>query len=242
LSAAALALMGIIDQPGLKGLIRDKPVMLCCHPHGIWSLALLSNFVFTGGTRLVNGAVHVLTLDAQFHVPFWRDFCLAMGMASVSRRSIKNLLDRRKDVAIVLGGARESLDAQPGIMELSVRNRRGFFRIALQEGAAILPVLSFGELDLFRQIRHPLLRRIQERLMKIFSFALPLYWGRMGILPDPVQLTSVVGPPLLIEQAHAHPSREEIARLQEQYIERIVDLHMRYSHLSRQGWATIVIK
>ena len=231
-----------IDQSDSFRSVKGRPVMLCCHPHGILGYAVLSNFGISGGIILVNSPIHVLTLDTHFCIPLWRDFCLAMGVASVGRNSIKNLLNAGKDIAVVLGGARESLDATPGNMILSIKKRKGFFRIALQEGAAIVPVVSFGETELFKQIHHPTLRRVQESLLSWLSFALPVFWGRFGIFPAPIPLTSVVGAPLIIEKTVSYPSREDIEKLQELYVERIVDLHKRYNHLSPLVSSTLTIK
>ena len=35
---------------------------------------------------------------------------------------------------VVIGGAKESLDARPGIARLYLKNRKGFCKIALQNG------------------------------------------------------------------------------------------------------------
>ena len=49
---------------------------------------------------------------------------------------------------LVLGGAAESLNAHPGKLELVLRGRKGFVRIALQTGASLVPCLGYGENDL----------------------------------------------------------------------------------------------
>ena len=46
------------------------------------------------------------------------------------------------------GGAAEALDAHPGKLELTLRKRKGFVRIALQTGASLVPSLAYGENDL----------------------------------------------------------------------------------------------
>ncbi len=56
------------------------------------------------------------------------------------------------DFLAVSGGAAEALDARPGNHILTLQNRRGFVRIALETGAYLIPVYSFGENDLFIQV------------------------------------------------------------------------------------------
>jgi len=48
-------------------------------------------------------------------------------------------------ITIVVGGAEESLHARPGVMELVLKKRHGFIRLAIESGSLLVPVLSFGE-------------------------------------------------------------------------------------------------
>src|ERR1700750_124733 len=92
------------------------------HPHGIISHGAFAAFATEalGFSQLFPGITNtLLTLDSNFRVPFYRDYLLRMGLASVSRESIENLLSKGglngegmgRAVTIVVGGARESLDA-----------------------------------------------------------------------------------------------------------------------------------
>lgn len=48
-----------------------------------------------------------------------------------------------------MGGALESLHVTPGTIDIIVKRRQGFVRLAAETGASIVPVISFGENDLF---------------------------------------------------------------------------------------------
>jgi 2-acylglycerol O-acyltransferase 2 len=48
-------------------------------------------------------------------------------------------------ITIVVGGAEESLHARPGVMELVLKKRHGFIRMAIETGSLLVPILSFGE-------------------------------------------------------------------------------------------------
>ena len=66
---------------------------------------------------------------------------------------------------LAIGGASESLYAAPGTYDLVLGSRKGFVRIALQTGASLVPVLNFGENELFNTIRPQAksgLRRFQK--------------------------------------------------------------------------------
>ena len=81
-----------------------------------------------------------------------------MGLASVSRESCENLLSRGgangegmgRAITIVVGGARESLDAQPHSLRLVLKRRKGFVKLAIRTGADLVPVLAFGGMYLTR--------------------------------------------------------------------------------------------
>ena len=49
-----------------------------------------------------------------------------------------------RGITIVVGGARESLDAQPHSLRLVLKRRKGFVKLAIRTGADLVPVLAFG--------------------------------------------------------------------------------------------------
>jgi hypothetical protein len=134
----------------------------------------------------------------------------------VSRHACVNLLSRGKSVAIVIGGGSESLLASPGRYDLILMRRRGFVKIALQTGAALVPVVAFGESDLFRTVNElsyaSMLRRFQRKLEKLTGFTVPLAYGRglfmrRGLLPYPTPINVVVGAPLEVERYQGESGR-----------------------------------
>jgi 2-acylglycerol O-acyltransferase 2 len=106
-------------------------------------------------------------------------------------------------ITIVIGGAEESLHARPGVMELVLKKRHGFIRIAIESGAMLVPILAFGEngntglrlinlSDLFQQaVRSPnsWVSKFQEGIKKLTGFTTPLVWARgvfnydFGLMP-----------------------------------------------------------
>lgn len=54
---------------------------------------------------------------------------------------------------LAIGGATESLYAGPGTMNLVLQRRKGFVRVALQTGASLVPVINFGENEVYSTIR-----------------------------------------------------------------------------------------
>jgi hypothetical protein len=72
---------------------------------------------------------HLLTLNSNFQMPFYRDIILALGVCSVSKQSCSNILKSGPGsaITIVVGGAAESLSARPGTADLTLRKRCVFF-------------------------------------------------------------------------------------------------------------------
>lgn len=67
------------------------------HPHGIISHGAFAAFCTEamGFSQLFPGITNtLLTLDSNFRIPIYRDYALAMGLASVSRESCENLLSK----------------------------------------------------------------------------------------------------------------------------------------------------
>lgn len=67
------------------------------HPHGIISHGAFAAFATEalGFSQLFPGITNtLLTLDSNFRIPIYRDYALAMGLASVSKESCENLLGK----------------------------------------------------------------------------------------------------------------------------------------------------
>jgi hypothetical protein len=188
------------------------------HPHGIISHGAFAAFATEalGFSDLYPGITNtLLTLESNFRVPLYRDYALAMGLASVSRESIENLLSKGghngegmgRAVTIVVGGARESLDAQPHALRLILKSRKGFVKMAIRMGADLVPVLAFGENELYDQVtseEHPWIHKTQMIVKKMMGFTIPLFHARgifnydVGLMPYRRAVNVVVGRPIKV--------------------------------------------
>lgn len=210
------------------------------HPHGIISHGAFAAFgtEALGFSTLFPGITNtLLTLDANFRIPLYRDYALRMGLASVSRESCENLLSKGgpnkegmgRAITIVVGGARESLDAQPGALRLVLARRKGFIKLAIRTGADLVPVLAFGENELYEQFdpsAHPMIHKMQLAVKKALGFTVPLFHARgvfnydVGMMPYRRPLNIVVGRPVMVDRME-RPSQEYVDEIHEKYVEEL---------------------
>jgi len=222
------------------------------HPHGVISMGALVNFA-TYATRFdtfypgVN--VHVLTLAGNFKVPFQREFILWMGICDASRETCHNILRKGSGESILLavGGAEESLDAFPGKYKLTLNKRKGFVRVALKAGASLVPVMSFGENELWKALPNPdgsRVRQFQERMKRLLKFTAPIIHGRgifnyhFGLMPFRRPIHTVVGEPILIDTAYdieTEEGKRKVDEVHALYITRLRELFNKYRDEYAQG-------
>jgi 2-acylglycerol O-acyltransferase 2 len=132
----------------------------------------------------------------------------------------------------VVGGAEESLLASPQTNDLLLGKRKGFVKLALRQGASLVPVFGFGETNVYQNLatNRPSLQRILLKIQKVLGFALPAIGGRgwfnynWGPLPFRCPIVTVVGAPIALPKI-AQPSQEEIEHWHAVYMEALLELY-----------------
>lgn len=210
------------------------------HPHGIIGMGAIGAIATEGAgwSKLFPGIpVSLLTLANNFRIPLYREYLMSLGIASVSRRSCEALLKRGQSICIVIGGAQESLLAHPGHMDLVLKRRKGFIKLALEVGNTdLVPVMAFGENDLYQQVnssKSSRLYKLQSLVKNALGFTLPLMHARgvfnydVGIIPYRRPINVVVGKPIPIPHI-PNPSADQVNRYQIQYMTELKELYDKY--------------
>ncbi|CAG2176950.1 unnamed protein product [Oppiella nova] len=123
-----------------EDLDPERNYMFVCHPHGVMLCSHMVNFGTegTGFTQLFPGLTsHILTLESLLREPFRRELLLAMGFGAATRTSMKWYLThpgKGQVLALIVGGVLESFDTIPNTMRLTLNNRFGFVKLALEHG------------------------------------------------------------------------------------------------------------
>lgn len=217
----------------------DKTYIFGYHPHGIIGLGAFCNFA-TEATKFsekfpgIN--LRLLTLNSNFHIPFYGPFLSSLGMCDASKESCNYILSQGPGNALmlVLGGAKEALDAHPGQYILTLNRRKGFIKIALRNGSSLVPVFSFGENSAYQQLANPrgsMLRKFQNAMQKKMGFSMPIILGRgvftysHGILPNRGLITSVVGEPIDVpKMTEEEITSEVIDKYHKMYVDALSNL------------------
>ncbi|CAG2172363.1 unnamed protein product [Oppiella nova] len=199
-----------------EDLDPERNYMFVCHPHGVMVGSHVANFGTegTGFSQLFPGLTpHILTLEDLFRHPFKRELLLAMGYGAATTTSMKWYLThpgRGHVLALIVGGVLESFDTIPNTMRLTLNNRFGFVKLALEHGD-------------WSTSEDSIIRKFQLWMNRVVGYTIPHFYGRglfgfPGILPYRVPITTVVGKPMDVPLI-PEPSREQIAEYHRKYIQ-----------------------
>ena len=135
----------------LRGHLKEiptEPVLYIAHPHGLFFMAPFFHWAarvtdWPEGLARVRPAVHSIF----FKIPGVRELMEAHGAIEATEEEIERTLRSGDSVVLMPGGVQE-IGAER--LTVVIRKRRGYLRIAQRVGCPIVPVLTFGEAELFR--------------------------------------------------------------------------------------------
>ena len=215
----------------------SKNYLFAYHPHGVIGLGA----AFTFSTKATNFStlfpglnVSLCMLKAMFYVPFYREFLLACGGLSCGKKTCINTLKNGgpgRSICLLVGGAREAMDAVPKTNNFTVLKRKGFVKVAMEAGASIVPVIGFGENDLFTPVTNTVVKKYQNLFHKTIGFFFPVYYGRgmfqynFGMLPYRRQLTVVIGEPIDCSGFAGNIDNEKVDEIHATYLKSLQSLY-----------------
>lgn len=175
--------------------------------------------------------------DAAFFTPLLREYLLASGLGGVSHGScVKHLIRGGHDgrgmgraITITVGGSREYAIAKPDTMGIVIRIRKGFIRVAVETGADLVPVVAFGENELFSpvDVNSSLLKKGIAKIWDGFvGHPVSFSTGRFGMfIPYRKPVRVVVGEAIPVVQQRFEQDEKYIDTLQEKYIDGLRGLY-----------------
>lgn len=186
------------------------------------------------------------TLGFTMLMPIQREILLNCGFSSASANSLTALLQQSNDpnhdsnndgyrsngVALIVGGAREAFYTHPKSYKCYVKRRKGFVKIALQNGASLVPAISYGENNMYEIINHKIgswVRHFQDTFKRYTNITLTHYNGRgclqytFGVLPRRHPIHTVIGAPIHLEKIE-NPSAQQIDEVHALFCKKLIEL------------------
>ncbi|KAJ1120170.1 hypothetical protein NDU88_008345 [Pleurodeles waltl] len=224
-------------------LLPSRNYIFGYHPHGIMGLGAFCNF----GTEATGFSVkfpgiksYLATLAGNFRLPLLREYLMSGGICPVNRDTIDYILSKNgtgNAVVIVVGGAAESLDCRPGKHRVTLKERKGFVKLALRHGADLVPLYSFGENDAYKQIifeEESWGRWVQKKFQKHVGFAPCIFHGcglfsssSWGLVPYANPITTVVGEPITVPKMEC-PTEKDVDLYHSMYLNSLIKLFDKY--------------
>jgi hypothetical protein len=188
----------------VKTVSIKKQCILALHPHGVLPYCTCVNIVtevneFSKLFPSLSNRVLVVA-SALMVIPFLRDLLLYYGIIDASRTNFEKWLEKKHTVAVYVGGAHESLYANPSADILDLKRKTGFMKLAIKYHLPIVPCYTFNEVNHHKQIPYPILLKFP-----FFSFLRNFVHSSTGLcLPFLItfipttqsQVVTVIGKPL----------------------------------------------
>ncbi len=192
------------------------PTIYAYHPHGLYAVAPLVHVL----RRDISAALVTLPIAANF--PVVSLLTRQLGITSSDKDNLRSLLQAGKSIAILIGGVREAEEATPRAMRLFAE-RTGIFELAIETGATIVPIMSYGENEIFRPWKP--LGWFQDILKKFahVKVILPHLGDIWQLITNGCpRVDTYMGAPIVIDEA-AHT----VATLRDKYKSALNDLYVK---------------
>mmetsp|Transcript_3532 Transcript_3532/g.5225 ORF Transcript_3532/g.5225 Transcript_3532/m.5225 type:complete len:340 (+) Transcript_3532:76-1095(+) len=222
-----------------------KTAIFACEPHDIIPYPV---FVFNPSLNILPGRIgetaSVLMTGTIFKLPIMKHVYSWLGGNPVDKKTFRHRLARNETNAFVPGGIQEVTLMDPKNPEeivIYLKNRKGFVKLALEKGVAIVPVFFF-HLDGSYGYFVPKGRLVTKFARKIGILPL-FFYGRWKIpfgIPNPQKIHAVFGQPISVPNEGSNISNENVDKYHKIYIDSLVQLFER--HKVKEGYGSRTLK
>eukprot|EP00877_Chromochloris_zofingiensis_P005689 jgi/Chrzof1/15120/Cz09g27290.t1_DGAT2D[v5.2] len=201
-------------------------------PHGVFPISEL-----IAGTQCQaiwpDFPIFSVAASSVFSIPFWRHFIAWIGSVPATRQNFKRIL-QKGSVAVIVGGIAEMYMQHPRKERIKLRSRKGFVRIAVEEGlnGGLIPVYHFGNTQIF-----DFAPQSMAGISRKYQVSLGFLVGRWGLpVPRKQPLYMVSGAPIPVPKvAKDSPEFEAtVDKVHDQVVNALQDLYDR--HKASYGW------
>jgi hypothetical protein len=188
----------------VKEKARTTPLIYIWVPHGLFSTSLYYHSISShtdmpAELKPISPVIH----HATRYIPFASEVFPYYNITYSDYNSMLRALNEGKSISVALGGVREIAENVSGEIRTTLASRAGIYRLAIETGAALVPVISYGENDLFKMSDHWLVRALNTVLRPLGAVApIPTYetartWLNIAKEPHPIGSHTVLGNPVI---------------------------------------------
>ena len=187
--------------------VSARPIIYIWIPHGLFATSLYYHSISThtdmpAALKPISPVIHHWTR----YIPFASEVFAHYNITYSTYNDMLRALKAGKSISVALGGVREMEETDETTIRTTIAKRTGIYRLAIETGAAIVPVISYGENSLFRPATHWLAHAL-NRLLRPLGLVAPIpswestrNWFNIADRPLPHGSHSVFGDPIPAEK------------------------------------------
>ncbi len=214
----------------VKGNITNtQQAIYVLHPHGLFSLT----HAFHINTDITNWPYrNVYSIISHLFdnlIPFSLDFMNDRERMITSKYSyMKDALQERKSISVCLGNYTEGQYDDEHRITAIVKKRKGIFKMAIETGVPIIPVLSYGEQSIFKKINKcgisDLIYMLLGMRLSFPNVSSIVEWLTIYKKPLDKKVVTYIGDPIEVGEART-PTSMEIDELRNKYMDALRKLY-----------------
>ena len=214
----------------VEGTVDKEQAIYLFHPHGLFPVSVFFHCM-SGLTDWPLQSISAVVANWIFWFPGFNELIQFMNCTSANYGKLKVALEKGTSLGIAVGGIHEVFEVKPGRMRLAISRRRGIFKMALETGTALVPVLTYGENELYQPVDWGWLDALNRRLVPLgFCFPIPtldscLRWMRLTDRPFKTPVRTVIGPRLTVEKVVGPVGEAAVVELRERYFVALRELY-----------------
>ena len=194
------------------------------HPHGAFSSSMFFHTAtdFTEWPAELKD-IRCVALNFTYTFPFMAEIFEKLHIIPSNYHTMKSAL-QNNSISVSAGGMREMLYEDTALLA----RRRGIFKMALETGTPLVPVISVGDTKLWEIVDIP--NWIQD-VLEPYDMCVPIptlksLWKSIGLLQNPLKdpIITVIGEPIHVEQVEI-PTDAQITELRSKYTDTLKQMY-----------------